>query len=101
VAFIGRINRLLRENALASVVLYIRKGGDWMSGVNVKSTSLRSVQYDTEKRVLQVELHAGELFQYFDVPAKIYEELLAAESQEQYFDWRIRLKFRHRRVLQI
>lgn len=72
-----------------------------MSGANVKSTSLQSVRYDAEKRILQVQLHAGDFYQYYDVPVTIYEGLIASEYPEQYFDWHIRLKFRHRRVLQI
>lgn len=72
-----------------------------MNGVQGKSTSLRSVHYDAVNKILQVELYVGGSYHYADVPANIYDEMLQAESPFQFFERNIRLKFRHRRVLQI
>lgn len=72
-----------------------------MSGVQVRSTSLRSVRYDAEKKLLEVELHTKDRYQFFEVPAAVYEELMKAESREHFFDRNIRLKYRHRRIFQI
>ncbi|MDR3562863.1 MAG: KTSC domain-containing protein [Negativicutes bacterium] len=72
-----------------------------MSGVHVKATSLRSVQYDAGRKLLEVELSAGDRYQFFDVPATVYEELMQVGSRDQFFDRNIRLKYRHRRILQI
>jgi hypothetical protein len=72
-----------------------------MSGVHVKSTNLRSVHYDADKKMLEVELYPGQRYQYLDVPNQLYDELLQAESALHFFDQHIRLCFRHRRVIQI
>jgi len=72
-----------------------------MSGGQVRSTSLRIVRYDADKKLLEVELYANDRYQFFDVPAEVNEQLLKADSREQFFDRNIRLKYRHRRIFQI
>lgn len=72
-----------------------------MTNGQVKSLGLRSVHYDAEKKILEVTLHVGDVYQYYDVPAIVYEELTLAELPEQYFDRYIRLRYRHRRMIQI
>ncbi|MDR3589319.1 MAG: KTSC domain-containing protein [Negativicutes bacterium] len=72
-----------------------------MSGVQVRSPNLRSVRYDADKKLLEVELHTRDRYQFFDVPAAVYEQLQSADSREQFFDRNIRLKYRHRRIFQI
>jgi hypothetical protein len=98
----GRKKSKLRENLQKALSQGSQgKGGDKMSGVQVRSTNLRSVRYDPDKKLLEVELYANDRYQFFDVPATVYEELLKAESREQFFDRNIRLKYRHRRIFQI
>jgi hypothetical protein len=72
-----------------------------MSGVQVRSMKLRSVCYDAVKKLLEVELNGSDRYQFFDVPAVVYEELMTADSREQFFDRYIRLKYRHRRFFSI
>lgn len=72
-----------------------------MSGVHVKATNLRTVHYDPEKKMLEVEFHSGGSCQFYGVPESVYQELLAAESREHYFDRYIRLKYSHRHFLKI
>jgi hypothetical protein len=47
----------------------------------VDSTSLASVGYSPEHSVLEVEFRNGRIYRYFTVPAKVYEQLMAAESK--------------------
>lgn len=72
-----------------------------MTGAHVKATHLLSVRYDQEKELLEVELHSGGLCQFYGVPAEAYQQLMAAESREHYFDRNIRLKYKHRHILRI
>ena len=72
-----------------------------MSGGQIRSTSLRIVRYDADKKLLEVELYTNDRYQFFDVPAEVYEQLMKADSREQFFDRNIRLKYRHRRIFQI
>jgi hypothetical protein len=76
------------------------KGGMPMRGASVKS-NLRSVRYNAETRVLEVEFHAGGLCEYQDVPPAVYEALQAAASRDEYFERHIRFRFRHRHVFKI
>jgi hypothetical protein len=64
-----------------------------MKTIAVDSTTLRTVGYDAERQVLQIEFQDRSLYQYFDVPAVLYEELLQAPSKGAYFNRSIRAKF--------
>ena len=48
----------------------------------VDSTTLRTIGYDAERQLLQIEFQNRSLYQYFDVPAAVYEELLQAPSKD-------------------
>lgn len=65
----------------------------------VRSSALRSVGYDQEQRVLEIEFTGGEVYRYFDVPAEVYRGLMAAESHGRYFHQYVRDKsFRYQRM---
>jgi KTSC domain-containing protein len=59
----------------------------------VDSTSLRTVGYDAERQLLQVEFHNRSIYQYFEVPATVYQELMQAPSKGAYFNKSIRPRF--------
>jgi len=56
----------------------------------VESTTMRAIGYDRTEQVLEVEFQSGAVYQYLDVPAAIYKELIAAESKGQYLNSEIR-----------
>jgi hypothetical protein len=56
------------------------------------------VRYLPEQRVLQVGLRTGKDYDYLDVPACLYEDLLAAESKGRYYNRHIRNEFQFREV---
>jgi curved DNA-binding protein CbpA len=49
--------------------------------IRVMSSNIHSVGYDKGKKVLQVEFLNGSIYQYYDVPDTIFNELLMAESK--------------------
>lgn len=51
----------------------------------VESSMLRSAGYDAEHSVLELEFNSGRVYQYFDVPPEVFEELIAADSKGRYF----------------
>jgi KTSC domain len=61
--------------------------------IELESTALARVRYLPVERVLQVGLRTGRDYDYFDVPAEIYTDLLAAESQGRYYNRHIRNDF--------
>jgi hypothetical protein len=45
---------------------------------------LQYVGYNAKQKILEVVFNSGERYQYFDVPASVYDELMSAESIGQY-----------------
>lgn len=64
----------------------------------VESSNIRSVGHDPEKNVLEVEFTNGGLYQYADVPAKVHEELIGADSVGKYFGANVRNSFKATRI---
>ena len=51
-----------------------------MERTPVSSSNLVSVGYDPDSLILEVEFGNARVYQYYDVPSHIYEELMVAES---------------------
>ena len=65
----------------------------------VSSSALRSVGYDTDLAILEIEFENGAVYQYFDVPAQVHRGLMNADSHGRYFHSKIRnAGFRYRRI---
>lgn len=64
----------------------------------VSSSNIQSVGYDAESNTLEIEFKSGTIYQYFDVPQAVYQELLNASSMGQYFSSNIRSAYRFARV---
>ena len=71
----------------------VQTGVSVMNMIPVDSTTLRSVGYDAERLLLQIEFQNHSLYQYFNVPATAYEELLHASSKGACFNRTIRSRF--------
>jgi len=56
----------------------------------VGSSTMKSVGYGAKSRILEIEFESGAVYQYLGVPARIYEQLLGAESKGRYFNSEIR-----------
>lgn len=54
--------------------------------IPVTSTTMTSVGYDPETRILAIEFTGGEIYQYLEVPEEMFRDLLAAESKGRYFN---------------
>jgi KTSC domain len=61
--------------------------------IDLDSTALTWVRYFPEKHILRIELRTGRCYDYFTVPARIYRELLVAESKGRYYNHYIRNDF--------
>jgi hypothetical protein len=72
--------------------------GDRMLRQEVQSSELRWVGYEESTSLLEVEFHSGEIYRYFDVSAWLVLKLLEAKSIGQFFNARIRSKFKFEKV---
>lgn len=51
-----------------------------MKRIAVRSSSVKSLGYDEERQVLELEFHSGAVYQYFSVPPIDYARLLDGRS---------------------
>jgi len=61
-----------------------------MERQSVSSSNLASIGYDADNEILEVEFNHGGVYQYFDVPQDVYQELMDASSHGVYFSANIR-----------
>lgn len=64
----------------------------------VSSSNLRSVGYDPQTQTLEIEFNSGGIYQYFNVPSSVHQELMSAGSHGKYFQRNIRTTFPYRKV---
>jgi KTSC domain len=64
----------------------------------VTSTLVARVSYDASQSILDLEFCDGAVYRYLDVPATVYDELLAADSKGTYFNRCIRTCFTCQRL---
>ncbi|MEA2488460.1 MAG: hypothetical protein QOH21_252 [Acidobacteriota bacterium] len=64
----------------------------------VESSVLAAIGHDPATSILQVVFRTGRIYQYHGVPRAVHEELLAAGSIGEYFNKRIRPRYRAVRV---
>lgn len=69
-----------------------------MQRQSVSSSDLRSVGYDAETQVLEIEFHSGGIYQYSRVPESISRGLLGAASKGRYFHAYVKDRYSYRRI---
>lgn len=69
-----------------------------MERVPVSSSSIAEIGYDSNTATLEIMFSDGRVYQYFEVPQAIYEDLMNAPSIGRYFHVHIRGNFRFARI---
>ena len=64
----------------------------------VESSSLVSIGFAREARVLEIEFRSGAIYRYLGVPQTVFEALRKADSKGRYFAQSIRGKYEFQRV---
>jgi hypothetical protein len=62
------------------------------------STVIRAILYDAEAKDLVIRFQTGRCYAYEDVPPDTFEAMQAAFSKGEFFNTRIRDRFRFRRL---
>jgi hypothetical protein len=65
---------------------------------SVSSTNTASIGYDPTSETLEVEFTNGSIYQYFNVPAGLHEQLMAAPSKGQFLNFYIKNAYPYSRV---
>ena len=69
--------------------------GEW---VNVISTDIMSVKYEESTSVLNIRFVKGGEYEYYDVYADDYYNLISAPSVGKYFNANIRYKYQYNKI---
>ncbi|MEL7653974.1 MAG: KTSC domain-containing protein [Stutzerimonas stutzeri] len=70
-----------------------------MKRVALQSSSLRSLSYDPEQQILEVEFSSGALYRYEAVPPEAVQALLEADSLGRHFNQVFKPQhYRYRRI---
>jgi len=65
----------------------------------VSSSAIRSIGYDPQNQILEVEFISGRVYQYFDVPEFLYRGFSLARSKGEYLNTRIGDRFRSEELI--
>jgi hypothetical protein len=69
-----------------------------MNRTPVTSSNVVSIGYDPSTLTLEVEFKGNSVYQYFDVPEIVYQELMRASSIGQFMHANIRNNYRYAKV---
>ena len=69
------------------------KGERGIARAPVNSSVIRSIGYDADHAVLEVEFVSEQVYRYHFVPRRTWNELMQSGSKGRYFDAHIRQKF--------
>jgi hypothetical protein len=64
-----------------------------MHRTHVSSSAISSIGYDDRSAVLEVEFASGAVYDYLDVPEKVYRALLKAPSKGSFVSRRVRDRY--------
>jgi hypothetical protein len=70
-----------------------------MFRINIPSEDVRSVGYDRDNKILEIELLSTGIIRYSKVPEKTYIGLLNAKSYEDYWINKIKYIYPYERVV--
>lgn len=69
-----------------------------MKRAPVTSSNVAEVGYDASAMTLEVVFNNGSVYQYFDVPESVYQELVRAESVGGFLHANIKGRYRYTKV---
>lgn len=70
-----------------------------MDRTHVTSSNIRSIGYDPQSKILEVEFTSGDVYQYFDIPKHLYDEFLRASSHGGFLNENIvRYNYRYQKI---
>ena len=63
--------------------------------IRVKSSNIHSIGYDPKLCILQVEFFNSGIYQYYEVPENIFEQLMEADSKGKFFNRNIAIRYHY------
>jgi hypothetical protein len=72
-----------------------------MKRLSVDSSNIKSIGYDENRNTLEVEYNGGSVYQYFDVPNKVYQDIISTNSVGRYLYANIKDKYNYTKLSNI
>jgi len=69
-----------------------------MKRINVKSSQIKSIGYDKDEKILEIEFKKGTVYQYSDIYYEVYMELITAKSVGSFFMRNINKKYKYEKA---
>jgi len=69
-----------------------------MIRIPVDSSNVAEIGYDLSTQTLEIQFKDGNVYQYFDVPQNVYDNLLSANSKGQFLNREIKVNYRYARL---
>ncbi len=69
-----------------------------MERYSVQSSNIASIGYDENTQTLDVEFLSGSVYQYYNVPVNMYEQLMQAGSKGRFLNTYIKNAYPYSRV---
>lgn len=69
-----------------------------MNWIAVDSSTISRMAYDEARKVLSVEFKNGSRYEYYDLPAHLFQQMRAAASKGQFLSANIKGRYRYARV---
>jgi hypothetical protein len=76
------------------------KGGSLnMNRTTVGSPGITQVGYEEGSEILEIEFVSGKVFQFYNVPLKLFNQLMNSSQKELYYESNILVRFPYTRIL--
>ncbi len=76
------------------------KGGSLnMNRTTVGSPGIAQVGYEEGSETLEIEFVSGKVFQFYNVPLKLFDQLMKSSQKELYYESNILVRFPYTRIL--
>lgn len=69
-----------------------------MTRQKVSSSNINSIGFDSSTSILEVEFKHGSIYQYSNVPASIYNALMAASSHGKYLNAHVKGVYGYKKI---
>jgi hypothetical protein len=69
-----------------------------MQRQSISSGTIKSIGYDPDRQILEIEFQSGAVDRYHEVPVDVVDDLLSAGSPGQFFNREIRNRFPYRKI---
>ena len=56
-----------------------------MKMIEIKSSNIMSIGYDSKKRIMNIEFHRGRVYSYYHVSNRIFQGMIKTDSKGKYF----------------